>query len=151
MQKIQYLSTLCDQNARIEELFNMDGLTAPIYERMNFALSMCSHLLDELAQPQYNSAYFERQLARLVADVDALFDIAPTTIYRDGLTIQLTPKLLGYKCIVTDWLGNDVDWIINVATTPEAIAKAECHLKSAKHYLRGFIILSEFLGRVEEN
>ena len=151
MQKTQYLSTLCDQNARIDELFNMDGLTAPIYERMNFALSLCGHLLDELAQPQYNSAYFERQLAKLVAKVDALFDIAPTTIYRDGLTVQLTPNLLGYNCIVTDRLGNDVDWIINAETTSEAIAKAEHHLKSATHYLRGFIILSTFLERVEEN
>lgn len=151
MNKIPYLITLCDQNARIDELFNTDGLTAPIYERMNFALSMCSHLLDELAQPQYNSAYFERQLARLVAEVDALFDIAPTTIYRDGLTIQLTPKLLGYECIITDRLGNDVDWTINAETTTEAVAKAERHLKSATHYLRGFIILSTFLERVEEN
>lgn len=151
MQKTQCLNTLCEQNARIDDLFDMDGLTAPIYERMNFALSLCAHLLDELAQPQYNSAYFERQLAKLVAKVDALFDIAPTTLYRDGLTIQLTPNLLGYECIVTDRLGNDVDWIINAETTSQAIAKAERHLKSATHYLRGFIILSDFLERVEEN
>ena len=151
MQKIPYLNTLCEQNARIDDLFDMDGLTAPIYERMNFALSLCGHLLDELAQPQYNSAYFERQLARLVAEVDALFDISPTTIYRDGLTIQLTPKVWGYDCIITDRLGNDVDWIINAETTSQAIAKAERHLKSATHYLRGFIILPEFLRRVEES
>lgn len=150
MQKINYLSTLCDQNARIDELSKGDGLSAPIYERMNFALSLCGHLLDELAQPQYDSAYFERQLARLVAEVDALFDVAPTVLYRDGLTVKLTPNLLGYVCIVTDNLGNDVDWIINARTTTEAITKAERHLKSATHYLRGFIILPEFLERTEE-
>lgn len=147
----QLLSILCEQNARIDELFNTDGLTAPIYERMNYALSMCGHLLDELAQPQYNSVYFERQLAKLVAEVDALFDIGPTTFYRRGVTIQLIPQVLGYKCIVTDRLGNDLDWIINAATTPEAAIIAERHLNSAIHYLRGFIILSTFLERVEEN
>ena len=72
MQKTQYLSTLCDQNARIDELFDMDGLNAPIYERMNFALSLCGHLLDELAQPQYNSAYFDRQLAQLTERVGTI-------------------------------------------------------------------------------
>lgn len=148
---IKCLSILCEQNARIDELFNTDGLTAPIYERMNHALSMCGHLLDELQYPTESPAYFERELANLVADVDALFDIAPATFYRRGVTIQLTPQLWGYDCIMTDRLGNDVDWVINAETTTEAIAKAERHLNSAIHYLRGFIVLSTFLERVGEN
>lgn len=151
MQKIKHLNILCNQNARIDELFNMDGLTAPIYERMNHALSMCAHLLDELQYPTESPVYFERELAKLVVDVDALFDISPTIIYRNGITIQLMPQVWGYDCIMTDRLGNDVEWIINALTTSEAITKAERHLKSAKHYLRGFIILPDFLKRVEEN
>ena len=151
MNTISHLTTLCDQNARIDELFNTDGLTAPIYERMNHALSMCGHLLDELQCPTDSPAYFERELANLVAEVDALFDIAPITFYKRGITIQLTPKIWGYDCVMTDRLGNDVGWIINATTTSEAVIIAERHLNSAIHYLRGFIILQDFLERLEEN
>lgn len=67
------------------------------------------------------------------------------------ITIKLTPKLKGYECIMTDGLKNNVAWTINAQTIAEAEAKAESHLDSAIHYLRGFIILSDFLERVEEN
>lgn len=66
-----------------------------------------------------------------------------------GVTMQLTPRPCGYRCVVTDKLGNNVGWIINAQTMPDAITIAESHLKSAIHYLRGFIILSDFLERVE--
>lgn len=68
-----------------------------------------------------------------------------------GVTMQLMPQPCGYRCIVTDNLGNNVDWIIDAQTMSDATTKAESHLNSAIHYLRGFIVLSDFLDRVEES
>jgi hypothetical protein len=66
MHKIPYLKTICDQIVRLEVFANTDNLPNEILARINHALALCSHLLDELAQPQYNSVYFEHQLAQLV-------------------------------------------------------------------------------------
>ena len=148
---INHLKILCDQNARIDELFNTDGITIAIYERMNHALSMCGHLLDELQYPTDSPAYFERELTNLVTEVDALFDMMPTTIKYRGITAEISTCRHGYKCIITDIHGNDIDWFIRANTMLEAVTKAECHFDSAIHYLRGFIILPTFLRRLEEN
>ena len=69
MHKIPNLKTICNQLARLEVFANMDNLPNETLARINHALALCSHLLDELAQPQYNSAYFERQLAQLIERV----------------------------------------------------------------------------------
>ena len=69
MHKISYLKTICDQLARLEVFADIQNLPNEILARVNHALALCSHLLDELAQPQYNSAYFERQLAQLTERV----------------------------------------------------------------------------------
>jgi hypothetical protein len=72
MQKIKYLQTLCDLNARIEVLTSTRKLPNKIMASVNHALSMIAHLLDELEQPHYNSTYMERQLADLVKRVNII-------------------------------------------------------------------------------
>lgn len=69
MHKIPNLKIICDQIARLEVFANTDNLPNEILARINHALALCSHLLDELAQPQYNSAYFDRQLSQLTERV----------------------------------------------------------------------------------
>ena len=147
---IKYLRILCEQNAKINELFDKDGLSDAIYRRMNGALSMCGHLLDELQYPTESPAYFKHQLANLVAEVDAIFDAIPTRIEYRSITAEITQCRRGYKCLVTDVYGNDVSWFIHANTMPEAVSRAERHFDNAIRYLRGFIILPDFLKRVEE-
>ena len=72
MYKIPYLKTICDQIARLEVFADTHSLPNETLARINHALALCSHLLDELAQPQYNSAYFERQLDQLVKRVGVI-------------------------------------------------------------------------------
>jgi hypothetical protein len=72
MHKIPPLKTICDQLARLEVFANTQNLPNEILARINHALALCSHLLDELAQPQYNSAYFDRQLSQLTARVGVI-------------------------------------------------------------------------------
>ena len=72
MHKIPNLKTICDQIARLEVFADANNLPNETLARINHALALCSHLLDELAQPQYNSAYFERQLAQLVERVGVI-------------------------------------------------------------------------------
>ena len=67
-----------------------------------------------------------------------------------NITAKISPCKEGYECNATDTLGNDLNWFIRANTIAEAITKAECHLKSAIRYFRGFIILSEFFKKVEE-
>lgn len=79
-----------------------------------------------------------------------LTDVEPTIIKYRGITAEINTCRRGYKCIVTDIHGNEVDWFIRANTMTEAIAKAECHFDNAIRYLRGFIALSEFANKTEE-
>lgn len=72
MNKTIYLNTLCDQNARIDVLTIARKLPNKTMASVNHALSMIAHLLDELEQPHYNSAYMERQLIALVQRVNII-------------------------------------------------------------------------------
>lgn len=72
MNKTIYLNTLCDQNARIDMLTSIQRLPNKTMASVNHALSMIAHLLDELEQPHYNSAYMERQLVALVQRVNTI-------------------------------------------------------------------------------
>lgn len=72
MLKIPYLKTICDQLARLEVFADTPNLPNETLARINHALALCSHLLDEIAQPQYNSVYFERQLAQLTERVGTI-------------------------------------------------------------------------------
>lgn len=56
----------------------------------------------------------------------------------------ITAHIVGHKCIVTDCHNNSVSWKLHTDIVPES------HLDSAIQYLRGFVILPEFLERVEE-
>ena len=68
-----------------------------------------------------------------------------------GITAQIVACNGGYECTAADRLNNSVTWRLHAQTMPDAITRAESHLDSAIHYLRGFIVLSNFLERVEEN
>lgn len=72
MDKIPYLKTICDQIARLEVFANTQNLPNETLARINHALALCSHLLDEIQCPQYNSVYFERQLAQLTERVGTI-------------------------------------------------------------------------------
>jgi hypothetical protein len=72
VQKIKYLQTICDQNSRLESLIDGRRIPNKTMARVNHSLSMIAHLLDELEQPHYNSAYMERQLADLVQRVNII-------------------------------------------------------------------------------
>lgn len=72
MQTITYLRTICEQHTRIEELTNAQKLPNEIMARVNHALALIAHLLDELQRPQYNSTYMERQLVDLTKRVNII-------------------------------------------------------------------------------
>lgn len=72
MHKIPPLKIICDQLARLEGFSDTQNLPNETLARINHALALCSHLLDELAQPQYNSVYFDRQLAQLTERVGVI-------------------------------------------------------------------------------
>lgn len=72
MQTITYLRTICEQHTKIEVLTSVQRLPNKTMAKVNHALSMIAHLLDELEQPQYSSTYMERQLADLVKRVNAI-------------------------------------------------------------------------------
>ncbi len=72
MHKIPNLKIICDQLARLEVFADTQNLPNETLARINHALALCSHLLDELAQPQYNSAYLDHQLAQLTERVGVI-------------------------------------------------------------------------------
>ena len=72
MQTITYLRTICEQHIRIEELTNAHKLPNNTMARVNHALALISHLLDELQHPHYDSAYMERQLVDLAKRVNII-------------------------------------------------------------------------------
>lgn len=143
MHKIPYLIAICDHNATLEALFLKYGATAEI----NHALALCSHLLDELERPQYNSVYFERQLAELNHRIAHM----PTIIRYRGITAKITPCNHGYHCLVMDQSGNDIDWFVNTNDLSIAVADTERQLDRAIMYFRGFITMTDFFKRMEEN
>ena len=72
MQTITYLRTICEQHIKIEELMNARKLPNETMARVNHALALIGHLLDELQHPHYNSAYMERQLADLTKRINTI-------------------------------------------------------------------------------
>jgi hypothetical protein len=72
MKTIKYLRTICEQHTRIEGFTNAKRLPNVTMAKVNHALSMIAHLLDELEQPHYNSAYMERQLVDLTKRVNII-------------------------------------------------------------------------------
>ena len=72
MQTITYLRTICEQHIKIEELTNARKLPNEIMARVNHALALIGHLLDELQHPQYSSAYMESQIADLIKRVNII-------------------------------------------------------------------------------
>lgn len=148
---IKYLSIICDQNARIEVLTSAQKLPNSILEKVNYALSLSAHLLDELEHPQYNSVYFERQLADLVKRVDIIIASAPTIIHHRSCIAKITTCNDGYNCYIMDRLGNDVEWILYATTISEAIIEVERHFDKAIAYFRGFTTIGEFYKRIGVN
>lgn len=148
MQKIKHLSIICEQNARIDELYNTRGLSPKTYERMNHALSMCGHLLDELQYPTETIEYLERQLASLVAEVDALFAFMPTIVHYRGITAEICKGEHDYSCKVTDCYGNDLRWYVHATSMAQAVEKASRYFDNAIACLRGFCTKDEFYGRM---
>jgi hypothetical protein len=72
MQTITYLKTICEQHIKIEELTNARKLPNETMAKVNHALALIGHLLDELQYPQYNSDYMERQLVDLAKRVNII-------------------------------------------------------------------------------
>ena len=72
MQTITYLRTICEQHTRIEVLTSAQRLPNEIMAKVNHALALIAHLLDELQRPQYSFTYMEQQLADLVKRVDII-------------------------------------------------------------------------------
>ena len=72
MQTITYLRTICEQHIRIDELTKAQKLPNEIMARVNHALALIGHLLDELQRPQYSSAYMEEQIADLIKRVNII-------------------------------------------------------------------------------
>lgn len=72
MQTITYLRTICEQHIKIEELTSAPKLPNEIMAKVNHALALISHLLDELQRPHYSSTYMERQLVDLVKRVNVI-------------------------------------------------------------------------------
>ena len=72
MQTITYLRTICEQHMRIEGFTNAKKLPNQIMAKVNHALALIGHLLDELQKPHYNSVYMERQLADLTKRVNTI-------------------------------------------------------------------------------
>lgn len=73
----------------------------------------------------------------------------PTIITYRGITAEISPCRRGYKCIVTDKYGNEVDWFIRENTMQDAIAKSTSQFDNAIRYLRGLIVSTEFLEKAE--
>lgn len=72
MQTITYLRTICEQHIRIEGLTNARKLPNEIMAKVNHALALIGHLLDELQHPHYNSTYMEHQLVDLAKRVNII-------------------------------------------------------------------------------
>lgn len=72
MQTITYLRTICEQHIKIEELIKAQKLPNEIMARVNHALALIGHLLDELQRPQYSSSYMESQIADLIKRVNVI-------------------------------------------------------------------------------
>lgn len=72
MQTITYLRTICEHHIKLEELTNARRLPNETMARVNHALALIGHLLDELTHPHYNSAYMESQLADLAKRVNII-------------------------------------------------------------------------------
>lgn len=69
MQTITYLRTICEHHIKLEELTKARKLPNETMARVNHALALIGHLLDELTHPQYSSAYMESQLVDLAKRV----------------------------------------------------------------------------------
>lgn len=148
MQRLSCLNRIREQGDRIDQ-FSDTGLTQLHYERMYHAATLYGHLLELVEDLYCPIAYVESRIQELTAEIDSLFDIADATINHNGILVQLTPRSMGFKCMMTDSLGNDVVWFVYANTTTQAKAKVERHLNSAVHYFRGMITLEDFLGRVQ--
>ena len=72
MQTITYLRTICEQHIRIDELTKAPKLPNETMAKVNHALALIGHLLDELQHPQYSSAYMEQQLVDLTKRVNTI-------------------------------------------------------------------------------
>ena len=72
MQTITYLRTICEHHIKLEEFTKAQKLPDETMARVNHALALIGHLLDELTHPQYNSAYMERQLIDLAQRIDII-------------------------------------------------------------------------------
>lgn len=72
MQTITYLRTICEQHTRIDELTNARKLPNETMAKVNHALALIAHLLDELQQPHYSHVYMESQLADLIKRVNII-------------------------------------------------------------------------------
>ena len=72
MQTITYLRTICEQHMKIEGLTNARKIPNNTMAKVNHALALIGHLLDELQRPQYNSTYMESQLVDLAKRVDII-------------------------------------------------------------------------------
>jgi hypothetical protein len=62
MQTITYLRTICEQHIKIDELTKAQKLPNKTMAKVNHALALIAHLLDELQHPHYSSTYMENQL-----------------------------------------------------------------------------------------
>ena len=154
MYKITYLKTICDLNAKMGVFEQTENLPNEILARLNHALALCSHLLDELLYLKPDTTgYFDNRLADLEKRVDLLsIKIKEfhnqSVIKQRGVTAKISPCRRGYKCVMTDTYGNEVEWFIRANSMPEAVAEAERHFDKAIAYLRGFTTLSEFFERM---
>lgn len=72
MQTITYLRIICEHHIKLDELIKARKLPNEIMARVNHALALIGHLLDELSHPQYSSAYMESQLVDLAKRVNII-------------------------------------------------------------------------------
>ena len=72
MQTITYLRTICEQHIRIDELTKAQKLPNEIMAKVNHALALIGHLLDELTHPHYSSTYMEGQIVDLIKRVNII-------------------------------------------------------------------------------
>lgn len=73
------------------------------------------------------------------------------TIIKGSYTAKISPYPRGYKCLIVDRLGNDVEWHLHAQCLNDAIAEVNRHFKHAINYLRGFVTLHVFLDQVSES
>ena len=145
MHKIPYLKTICDQNEKLEVFTNAQNLSNETLEKVNHALALCSHLLDELLYLQPDiTGYFDHILADLIKRVDAL----PTIVQYRGITAEICKCPQGYACTVRDTHGNDLRWFVNTDSILEALDSSTCHFDGAIAYFRGFTTMGEFFERM---